>query len=278
MKGFRSQVILVSISGIPGVGKSTAIKELQEKKLLEKKLPSCTICYVHEPSDEWIQNGWLSAFYDDPVKNALAFQLLVFETHVKAVQNEIEKQEKLINSKRETLDVGEFRVHTKEKDTIICIVERSMWDQLLFWRVQKSTKIEDDAYMHIWRRWNAFIPPVSIIFYCKTSDIQKTMRRVERRARKEETNIHLKRSGPSENEQEDVVVVEAGGLTLSYQTALEKKHTEWFGGVCSNIQPREEGGEGIPCVQVDMDLPYHDDLEALETLGDLMVENIKMLL
>ena len=239
-------VTLVSISGIIGTGKSMLVKSLEENpRLILDHLHSSThLCFVKEPSRKWRKHGWTQRFYGDTKGKALSFQLLVFTTHVDAVRKAVEKKKK---------ELG------KKKERIICIVERSMWDQLLFWKIQGVDSMEDDAYMATWCKWNEFLPPISKIFFCKTSDLTKTMERVQLRA--------------------SMIEEEKDGVTLEYQTVLYEKHCEWYPEGKSKIvwthgkyTYRENG---VDCVHLSTDLPYHEDEAVLKELAYELAEELK---
>jgi deoxyadenosine/deoxycytidine kinase len=246
-------VTLVSISGIIGAGKSMLIKTLSERPelILEhiESKDSINLCFVKEPSPKWRKHGWTQRFYANPKEKALAFQLLVFTTHVKAV-------EKAIRKKRE--EVGSPKGSQKDSP-IICIVERSMWDQLLFWKIQGVDSMEDDAYMQVWSRWNEFLPPVSKIFFCKTSDLSKTMERVALRA--------------------SMIEEEKEGVSLEYQTLLYEKHCEWYTDGKTNIVwthgKYTSVEKGVNCVHLSTDMPYHEDEAALKELAYELAEELK---
>lgn len=191
-----SNVLLFSLSGVIGVGKSTLIRKLRDENLLSFTHPTKTVkvCYVLEKSAKWKTKGWLQRFYESPDSKSLSFQLLVFDSHVKSVEKELK------------------RVGADDPNTIVvCIVERSMWDQLLFWKLQidlnRSTAqdMDDEAYMAIWKRWYRFVPPVRMIFYC-VAPIEVTMERIAKRGE----------------------ACEQQGVSLEYQTALTKKHEQWY--------------------------------------------------
>lgn len=243
-------VTLVCISGIIGVGKSTAIRLLQENPNLilqhldsSKSEDSVSLCFVKEPSELWRQRQWTTRFYENPQKRALAFQLLVFTTHVAAVRETVEAAKRL-------------QPHPQK---IICIIERSMWDQLLFWKVQGVDSMEDDAYMQTWTLWNEFLPPVSKIFFCKTSNLSATMARVQLRA--------------------SMIEEEKEGVSLEYQTLLYEKHCEWYTEGKTNISWTQEGKtyteKGIDCVHLNTDLPYHEDEDVLKELACELAEELK---
>jgi deoxyadenosine/deoxycytidine kinase len=273
---FWDNVVIVSISGIIGAGKSTAITLLDENQDLVLKYlgsPNTCLCFVKEPSKKWRKHGWTNQFYADPQKMALAFQFLVFTTHVKAV-------EKAIRKKRE-----EHKQKGTHIERIICIVERCMWDQLLFWKIQgrntgsdygsdygsdsdpdleegsppHSSSMEDDAYMQVWNRWNDFLPPVSKIFFCKTSDLNKTMERVKLRA--------------------SMIEEEKEGVSLEYQQLLYNKHCEWYTEGKTSITymdgKHKRIESSIDCVHLNTDLPFHTDGDALRELACELAEELR---
>lgn len=239
-------VIMCCFEAIIGIGKSSAIERLRETGILdetirdaitkiapEKSTEHWKVCYVLEPSSEWRRHGWLSKFYASPDKRALSFQLLVFTTFVDAV-----------------LDV----ITPLEGQNIVCITERSMFGQLLFWQTQPTSldSMENDAYMKVWTKWTRFLPPVSLIFHLRTRDIDQAMKRIADRSREEECG---------------------GGVTRVYQESLEKMHLEWF------TEPYASGPpKGIPCVQIFTDSPYHTDDIALRNLAEKMAQEIAPIL
>ncbi len=248
-------VTLVSLSGIPGVGKSRARKRLAKTKFLEEALdidPSeLEVVFVAEPVKLWKEKGYLQEFYKNPSLYALPFQLIVFDTHVEAVEKAIA---------------------SKTKPHMLIVVERCMFDQLLFWKQQVDLKQEtagpmfDAAYTRIWSRWNKFVPPVSVIFFFHTSDIQMTMKRMQARARAEETGLGAS-IDPSTGD-----VQEVNGLTLGYQATLLLKHYTWF------TEPYASCGDGtIPCVRINVDAPYHVDDDALRALAQKLATHIIIL-
>jgi len=66
--------MIVSIDGIIGSGKTTQIELLQSYQA-----PNIQI-YPEDVSN-WINEGWIDAFYDNPQKNSLGFQLRVLLSH-----------------------------------------------------------------------------------------------------------------------------------------------------------------------------------------------------
>lgn len=265
------RVITASISGIVGCGKTTAIKRLRKTGLLKAALPlNVHLSFVREPSRLWQERGWLAKFYGDPSHNAAAFQFQVFTTYVEAVERTL---------KEDPCPPG--------CDTHLLIVERSMFDQRLFWKKQCASGMKtaddnyDEAYTLVWSRWREFIPEVNIIFLFQTSDINTTMRRVQARARAEEMGASfssaedqpLNASCAGLLNTEAAPIQQVGGLTLAYQEQLHRMHREWF------TEPRAHplgctDPRGIRCVHVSADDAYHVNDGSLLRLAQLLAGHI----
>lgn len=262
-------VYLVGVSGIIGVGKSTALRKLQDSKYLQGELngilgsrgrPGVVVEYVLEPVDEWSRNGYLEAFMDDPDTNALAFQMIVFNTHVAAVQRVLAKYH-----------------HQNEADTttLVVVVERTMFDQMLFWKTQEDmeracfTRLSDVAYSMIWALRDQFIPRASLIFFLHTTTLEQTMARMRSRGRGEETPTAKrlpKKSWDSHDGEE------GAGVTAEYQSKLLKKHRAWFTTPVAFPPECREGG--IPCEHVNVDDPYHTSEKHLRAFATTLANSI----
>jgi deoxyadenosine/deoxycytidine kinase len=187
---------------------------------LKQHLPEdVTVCYVLEPSDLWRARGWLQAFYEKAVRRGFAFQDIVYDTHVDAVRNKL-------------IEVGNDK-------PVVCVVERCMYDQLLFWTVRcelagpEFEPIEDDAYAGLWRKWkDLLIPRVRAIFYLEVSSLEELQRRIKSRGRAEEQN----------------------GISPEYLEALWDKHNEWMTEPLTSFP----NGDSVPCVHINMDAPLTD--------------------
>jgi len=266
MEEGRPRILLASISGIVGCGKTTAIKRLRKSGLLKSALPpNVHLTFVREPSRLWRERGWLRAFYANPSHNAAAFQFQAFATYVDAVENAL----------RDDPCPPGCDVH-------VIIAERSMYDQRLFWVKQCSAGMAtadtnyDEAYTLIWQRWRRFIPEVDLIFYFQTHDINTTMRRVQARARAEEMGASFSSAEDqgTDSDAQPQVVEQVGGLTLAYQLELQRLHREWYTTPrarplgCPNVE------QGIHCIHVDADAPYHADDGTLQGLAQLLAFHI----
>lgn len=246
------RVHLVQWSGIIGCGKSSALRRLRDTGMLQACLGSgYRVRFLEEPVELWRQKGWLGKFYADTDHYALAFQLIVFETHVAEVEALLAEE-----------------AATNDTRPLIIIAERSMLDERLFWQLQvdmgryTADEMHDDAYTGIWKLWKRFVPVPSLIVLFHTSDIQLTMKRLQNRGRSEEVCTALN-TGP---------IVEVGGLTTEYQELLYKKHCEWF--ATPMAQPPTLNGTGIPCTHINVDAPYHVSDGSLKELADTMAEAI----
>lgn len=251
-------VVLVALSGIPGAGKSTAIRELEQSTILNQRLfdafpkKKIVVRYVLERSDEWKAKGYLKEFYSNISERALSFQLIVFHSHIEAVQEAL-------------------RDHGDDK-FIVCIVDRSVWDQLLFWKHQDRSRdfMDDNAYMLDWNMKSQLIPPVSMIFFCKTKDIQTTMRRMKKRESLNSINgreqLLASMANDNDDDDENTIIENAGGIKLDYQTNLYEKHCQWFASPLTI--------HGVPCVHLDTQMPYHNDYNALEELAMRLSDEI----
>ena len=297
---------VVGISGNIGVGKTTLVKRLNKYGLLQRGLDRVletngrqnervVVEFMLEPVDLWMEKGYLKEFMEDPDTNGLAFQLIVFNTHVDAVQRILAKY------------------HDQPDTTLVLVVERTMFDQMLFWKTQGDmgrkcfTALSDTAYDMIWKLRDNYIPRVSLLFYLSTTSISKAMERIQRRARGEETPVEVRKELPApktikmswdpqegeldstghstpsppppttlednhDSEQEEEEEQEEGGLTMEYLEALDKKHREWM--TAPRAFPPDCRPEGIPCSHLNTDVPYHESEEELKKLADAMAATI----
>jgi deoxyadenosine/deoxycytidine kinase len=230
-----SNVYLCALSGGIAVGKSTLLKMAEDRLRSKLAAQGYVLVVVQEPVDVWRQKGWLQTFYADPKNNALAFQILVYKTHVRVVQEALLKY-------KDTPDIK-----------VVCLVERSMWDQLLFWKLQvdlgrEKGGMDDTAYMEDWSLWMQCLPPVKRIFYCRMSTLEETLKRVWLRARPEE--------GGGDAKDTDIL----------YHDALREKHELWYAG--------KTFMDSIPVTIVDMNAPFHTDAQVLNNIIDMMANCI----
>lgn len=260
MMNEHRSIFVVGCCGIPGVGKSSALKRFEKTGILQNFLDNHynkktgarkgpKIIYIRESSKEWREKGWLSAYYADQDNEAACFQFNVFDSHVRAVEAAIASA-------------------PPDRDLVL-IQERTMYDQQLFWQQQVALGFKtanahyDQAYQSIWNRWRRFVPEPNVLLLFETSDIQMTMRRVQARARAEELGGSFSESDGFLFDEE--LITQAGGLTTEYQLRLLQLHRLWFSEPTAH--PPGSAKEGIPCVHINADAPYHQDDDHLRLLA-----------
>ena len=161
-----------SVEGNVGSGKSYFIKNLRNSL---KKIYSFNVIYLPEPVCEWekIKNenneNIIQAYYNDPVKYGFSFQIMTLISRITQLRNAFKKY----------------------KNTIF-IIERSVYaDRNVFCQMLKDDGIIDKINYDIYVRWfDEFKSeiPISGNIYINT-DVSKTVKRIEKRARKGESSI-----------------------------------------------------------------------------------------
>lgn len=272
----EGRVFIVDIAGIPGSGKSTICKRLKRKAFIQKHLyflhgqkqtSMPLVKFVKEPVNVYRERGYLQKYYGNPDQYALPFQLLVFDIFVDTLEARITSAKK--------------KLLTPQQDIVLIIERGTMFDQLIFWKLQvdlgkaSADPMCDDAYMGIWKKWTRFVPSPLIIFFFQTKDIQTTMQRVKQRARVEELGQSFS-DGELLKSSVEGEITNVNGLTLEYQKALLAKHREWFTEPVASPPFAKEGG--IPCVHVNVDEAFHTDDVVLEKLAKEMAERIFVLI
>jgi len=160
----------------------------------------------------------------------------------------------------------------------------------LFWEQQRdggmktANKNYNSAYKMVWRRWVHFIPPVDIIFLITTTHLDYTMRRVQARARAEELGASLSSAEDqplnasmaglnlTPPADDAAPIQQVGGLTLDYQERLQRKHLDWFTQPIAH--PLGGPAEGIRCIHVCADDPFHIDDGSLQRLAEMLASHI----
>lgn len=243
MDSFKG-VSVVGLSAVIGSGKTSLMTRLQQEAVLEALLPEGEYCVMHvlEPEAMWVDEerdiNYLTTFYQDRNRNAHPFQMIVFDTHVTVIEEALERA---------------LLLRKSPDQKIVIVVERTMYDQLLFWKkqvadgVDTGSPIHDASYMKIWRRWKQLIPPIALIFHLKTKSLDETMKRLEKRG---DTQV-----------------------TRTYQQGLLNMHDAWY--TTPRAYPMEGPTSGVPCVELDASEPYHVDDDALQRVGHLMAESIQ---
>lgn len=261
------RVWAVGFCGIIGVGKSSAIKRFAKTGLLQSILDSALqatgyqgrsplVCFVPEATKEWREKGWLRTYYGDQNGEAFWFQIQVFLSHVETVKRAIASA-------------------PADRDLIL-IQERTIYDQRLFWEqqcalgYQTATPRHHETYMGIWEHWRHFIPEPNVLLMFETTALQQTMLRVRARARAEELGASFSESEvPTESTE---TVKEAGGVTLDYQEHLLHLHHKWY--QTPSAHPPSAPPDGIPCISINADKPFHTDDAHLAALAYQVVEAI----
>jgi deoxyadenosine/deoxycytidine kinase len=269
-------VHLVGVVGIPGAGKSTLMKRLQKQPAFRNALAwygiEPHIVFVKERSREWEQEGLLDQFYGDPDHYAAPFQFRVFDSHVDAVREAIRDARRLVG----------------KEVPIVAFVERTIYCQLLFWRLQvdqgrrTADAAFDAAYERLWHKWAEKLPPVSLVFFLVTSDIQYVMQRVRARARAAELGMSISSSTESLPLQFELEspssepIEDAAGLTTSYQRMLLEKHHEWYAE--PKAHPPHGPPGGINCAHINVDAPLHLDDAVLANVAHNIAEAVALML
>lgn len=258
------KIFVVGCCGIPGVGKSSAIKRFEKSGIIQELLDAAwtgpkgpAVVLLREPSKEWRAKGWLPAYYANQDGEAACFQLNVFDSHIRAIEAAI--------------------ANAPADRDLILIQERTMYDQQLFWQQQIALGFKtasphyDQAYQAFWSRWRHFVPEPNVLLLFQTSDIQMTMRRVQARARAEEMGASFSESDLSASATglTDKIISKVGGLTTDYQERLLGLHRQWFSTPVAH--PHGAPAGGIPCVHINVDAPFHVDDEHLKELAQQVV-------
>lgn len=79
-----SSFFIVSISGAIGSGKSTLIQALREAVAAQGLVS--TVEFFDEPVQQWIDEGWLEAFYANRAREAFGFQMRVLLGQIQAME------------------------------------------------------------------------------------------------------------------------------------------------------------------------------------------------
>lgn len=267
MAATERRVWAVGFCGIIGVGKSSAIKRFAKTGVLQTILDSALqaketttplVCFVPEATKEWREKGWLRTYYGDQNGEAFWFQIQVFLSHVETVKRAI-------------------AAAPSDRDLIL-IQERTIYDQRLFWEQQRTlgyqtaTPRHHETYLGIWEHWRHFIPEPSVLLMFETTQLQHTMLRVRARARAEELGASFSEPEIAEESAGAATIKEAGGVTLGYQEHLLQLHHEWY--QAPRAHPPSAPAEGVPCIPINADNPFHTDDTHLAALAYQVVEAI----
>jgi deoxyadenosine/deoxycytidine kinase len=215
-------VYILSINGNIGSGKSTLVSELASK--LKR-----SVVTLLEPIEKWAEpvledgHSMLGAFYLDPEKNALAFQMYVLITRVHQIE------EALLRT---------------EYDALI-IIERGPWFDLeLMARPMYVSGLLSEIE---WKSYNMLndlmvsrLPKIDAIVYLRTGVAECTAR-IKSRDR----------------------VDERGRIDVSYLTAVHDAHDAYFMTgvpVCPLVRVLQSASDTPPGVLVDSVLDWFDHI------------------
>lgn len=208
---------VVGITGIIGSGKSTLINFLKEKNRLyeeiRKRYPQddVEVEFILEPVEDWINKGWLQKFYENPKKRGFAFQMGVFDSYVDSIKKVMEKYNNL-------------------NKTVVIVVERTMYCQMLFWQSQEFFQaidiMEDEIYNQMWLKWKDMIPDVDLVVNLNV-DIKESLNRITIRNRNSEKK----------------------GVEEGYLECLDFLHHEFYKNGLA--QPPNSPKVGITCLNID---------------------------
>lgn len=177
---------IISFEGIIGAGKTTTIEHIS--KNLEKK--GYSVYIIKENVDEWVEDGLLQRFYEDPKRNAYLFQ-------TKAYIDKIKKFNEIFNWKYGTVD--------------FIITERNIISDYIFasltYKMGLMDELEFKYYKQWYSLWETNLPEPfkkCTLVYLKL-DPNTAMQRIKQRGRDGESKI-----------------------TLEYETNLYELHEEYF--------------------------------------------------
>lgn len=161
---------IISFEGIIGAGKSTTIKYISEYLL---KL-GYSVYVINENIDEWVSDGILQKFYENPKRYSYHFQTKVFMDKVKTFCDAYNK-------------------YWNKVDFII--TERSLVSDFIFASILHNDGMMDDMefkhYNQWYNMWKTMIPNEFLncfTIYIKV-DCTTAMQRVTERSRSGENNI-----------------------------------------------------------------------------------------
>lgn len=161
---------IISFEGIIGAGKSTTI-ELTKKYLCDK---GYSVYIVKENVDNWVNDGILQAFYDDPKRYSYHFQTKVFSDKVRKY-------------------IKVYKKYYNKVDYIL--TERSLLSDNIFARLLHKlgnmSDMEIKHYNEWYQLWTTMVPEVFInskIVYLKLTP-EVAIQRIKLRNRESEDKI-----------------------------------------------------------------------------------------
>lgn len=263
-------IFLVTLEGTVGVGKSELIKRLAKDNLLKQVLHDIIghnnffVECLLEPVERW-SNGMLEEFYNDKKANAFPFQMQVFMDHVDVIRKCMEPY------------LQGSGTPTKAGKPVVILMERSMVSQLLFWRQQQqdgfTTRTQETIYTKYWSEWQKLIPePVLFVLLRidpKNNDLQKEIRRVQRRVqarnRGEEVKLESRKEIKTSLGNWDESGEPLDQNFMEYNKKLLIKHEKYF--TQGNCNPEGLLTKPVACIHCDASRPYHTDDDVLKKVA-----------
>lgn len=284
------EVLVVSVTGCIGAGKSTFTSCMEEGGLFAKMLHEVTgkkgraprIAYMQENLDDWTREvdggpGMLEWYYQSPKTRCLPFQMFVFDQFV----------------------TGLWELLTKGAWDVI-ITERNFPCQELFYHIQEGrTPRKDMIYYPMYLKWSALVPKPALTVYLEPASVDQLMTRVRLRGRdgevqhKVDDGNSLRRSPTHVHLNAETGEMEMAAAYLSPRSQMEELHPDEAAdedgptGVTREYQQRllqihqDTYRREDPSVHyVDASEPFHRDRDTLvgilapiaQHIGDLLVQ------
>lgn len=195
---------VVVIDGIIGAGKTTYID------ILKKTLPMMNVnaIFVDEPVKNWVRDGLLDKFYEDPKRWGYHFQTKVFRDRIMAC------------------------LEAFQKPADLYIVERSPLTDTIFAKtLHKDSSMSDMEYEHYlqWcNLWERLLPhPFNVFIYLKPH-VEEAMKRIQLRNRGNEAS-HISKEYQDTLERfhdetftsENIATVTQGGRCYVYEEGID---------------------------------------------------------
>lgn len=172
----ENKPLVIFIEGNIGSGKTTFLNLIKDSGYFDKKYCDKKIAYIFEPVNEWQEyrdktgKDVLTHFYEDQQKYSFSFQLYVYMTRMKAIDNAIAEGAELL------------------------FVERSIFtDQKVFmntlYQCNKVTDIEYKIYLDLFDWINQKLFYINYKFLYLQLSTEKCYERIKKRSRQAETII-----------------------------------------------------------------------------------------
>jgi deoxyadenosine/deoxycytidine kinase len=157
--------IIVAIEGIVGAGKSTLLNYIEKKATIGSK----RIVVVQENVSDWVEEGILQQYYEDPERFAFCFQLYVLMTRAQLIDRTVE-----------------------ENPNALIVTERTSRSDYMFaymlYNNKKISEVEFKTYQMVYKKLNKQPISASILL---NFPAEKCLQRCSERNRKGEENLTL---------------------------------------------------------------------------------------